>query len=414
MTIFRTQSKYPMISLEEAQRLLEEYITPLPARRLALAEVPVGAVLAEPITSPDAVPGFDAATMDGYAVLAEDGASRRRLAGAQRAGSAGAAALESGQCVRIMTGAPLPQGADAVIPVEYTQEADGWVITELTPQPGLNVRPAGSDIAQGQLALPAGTRLGAAEIGVLATLGIARPRIYPQPRVTLLVTGDELAALDGPLAPGQIRDSNSYVLTAAIRNIGAPCERLSVVEDTHEALRAAILTAALRSDLIISTGGVSMGTHDLVKPVLEELGVVHFGRVAIKPGLPLTLATVLRVPFIGLPGNPVSTLVGFENFIRPAMRRMAHISARWRPQRTVKLAHAVRGDKRRLEFQRAIISQENGEWWARTTGSQASSRLLSLVGANALLRLPASDQEYPAGSEVIAILTDAPEQDTIA
>jgi len=201
------------------------------------------------------------------------------------------------------------------------------------------------------------------------------------------------------------------VLAAAIRGAGAQARRVARIADTRAALRAALLEAVQDADLVISTGGVSMGTHDLVKPVLEELGTVHFGRVAVKPGLPLTFATVSGTPVIGLPGNPVSTLVGFEMEIRPVLRAMAHRRARWRPERQVRLAHSIRHEEARLEFQRAHIELIEGTWWARATGSQASSRLLSLVGANALLRIPRGTGDLPEGASVTAVLIDSPEQD---
>jgi len=400
-----------MIPFEEAMAFLEARIRPLPARRTPLDEVEIGAVLAEDIIAAEAVPTFDASTMDGYAVIAADGKLPRRMLGERQAGHTDERHLAPGECMRIMTGAPLPGGADAVIPVEFTREDQGWMHSELEPRVGLNIRPAGSDVARGQTVLQSDSVLGAAEIGLLAALGVSDPAIYPSPRVAILATGDELVPQGQALQPGQIRDSNSYVLAAAIRAIGAQARRLARIADTRSALRAALLEAVQDADLVISTGGVSMGTHDLVKPVLEELGTVHFGRVAVKPGLPLTFATVSGTPVIGLPGNPVSTLVGFEMEIRPVLRAMAHRKARWRPERQVRLAHAIRHEEARLEFQRAHIALSEGTWWARTTGSQASSRLLSLVGANALLRIPRGTGDLPEGASVTAVLIDEPEQD---
>jgi molybdopterin molybdotransferase len=411
MTMFKTQSDYPMIPFEDAMRILAERIRPLAAQPMALDAVAVGTVLAQDVRASEAVPAFDAATMDGYAVIAQDRDARRHVLGESEAGRPAAQRVSPGECVRIMTGAPLPDGADAVIPVEYTQEALGWMTASLAARPGLNVRPAGSDVATDQLVLPAGSVLGPAEIGLLAALGEFWPCIYPAPRVAVLATGDELAAQGESLKPGQIRDSNSYILAAAIRSIGCHVTRVSRIADSHMALRSAIQDAVSSTDIVLTTGGVSMGTRDLVKPVLEELGTVHFGRVAVKPGLPLTFATVEEVPVIGLPGNPVSTLVGFEVEVRPVLRAMGHRTARWRPEREVLLEHAVRHDADRLEFQRATVQVRDGDWWARTTGSQVSSRLLSLVGANALLRIPRGTGDLPAGALVMAILIDEPETD---
>ena len=411
MTMFKTQSDYPMIPFEEALSILEARIRPLDPRPTLLELINAGTVLAEDIVASEAAPPFEASTMDGYAVIAGDGTARRRVLGEQHAGVADHFRVGPGECLRIMTGAPLPEGADAVIPVEYTREADGMMVSDLLVRSGVNVRAAGSDVARGQLVLPAESVLGPAEIGLLATLGVHEPAIYPLPRVAILATGDELVAKDTVPGRGQIRDSNSYVLAAAIRAAGCEPIRSTRIADSFEALRTAIQKAVTQADLVITTGGVSMGTKDLVKPVLEELGTVHFGRVAVKPGLPLTFATVAGVPVIGLPGNPVSTLVGFEMEIRPVLRAMAHQQARFRPERQVRLAHAIRHEADRLEFQRARIDQRDGAWWASTMGSQASSRLLSLVGANALLRIPRGTGDLPEGALVSAILIDAPEVD---
>jgi len=409
MRTFKTTSDYPMIPFEEALRILDERIEPLAAKRVRLEELGPGVVLASEVRSAQAVPPFPASTMDGYAVRASDGVARRRVLGEQEAGYLADVAIDEAQCLRIMTGAPLPAGADAVIPVEHTREQDGWMSTSLSPSPGLNVRPIGSDIAPGQLVLPAGTTLGPAEIGVLAALGEYEPEVYPAPRVAILATGDELAAAGDDLLPGQIRDSNSYVLAAAVREIGYQAMRVARVADSLDSLSESLQECVTVADLVLTTGGVSMGTRDLVKPVLEELGTVHFGRVAVKPGLPLTFATVLGTPVLGLPGNPVSTLVGFEMVVRPVLRRMAHRTARWRPECDAILEHPVRHDADRLEFQRARIERRHGLWFARTMGSQASSRLLSLVGANALIRIPRGIGDLPAGATVRAVRIDRPE-----
>jgi len=409
VSIFRTESDYPMIAFEEAKRILAERILPLAPRPASLGTILAGTVLAESLTAEEQVPPFDASTMDGYAVIAADGLVKRRVLAEQNAGPIANVTLSSGECVRIMTGAALPAGADAVIPVEWTREEQGWMATEMAAQIGLNVRSRGSDVARGQTVLSGGTVLGPAEIGLLAALGIYQPLVYPTPRVAILATGDELASQDAVPAPGQIRDSNSYVLAAAVRAIGCTVTTVRQIPDSASQLSSAIGSAAAEADLVLTTGGVSMGTRDLIKPVLENLGTVHFGRVAVKPGLPLTFATVLGVPVLGLPGNPVSTLVGFEVVVRPVLRALASQPARWRPERQVRLDHAIRHEPARLEFQRAQVFARDGAWWARTTGSQASSRLLSLVGANALLLIPRGTGDLDAGTTVTAMMIEEPE-----
>ncbi len=408
MSEFATTSPYPMISFAQAQAILAQHIAPLPPRPVPLDDA-LGLVLAQEVRTDEPYPPFAASTMDGYAVCAADGTKPRRVLAEQEAGHMLPVEVTPGTCVRIMTGAPLPQGADAVIPVELTQERDGWMEPQAAVEPGRNVRPIGADLAAGQEVLPSETVLGPAEIGLLASLSIAQPLVYPRPRVAILATGDELVEQGRPLAPGQIRDSNSYALLAAVRSIGCEPVRMPHIADTREALREAILAALPLADLVLTTGGVSMGTRDLVKPVLEELGTVHFGRVAIQPGKPLTFATVQGTPVLGLPGNPVSTLVGFEVVVRPMLRQMANLRARHRPQREVRLRQAVRHDPERLEFQRAQVFYEDGEWWAVTTGPQLSSRLMSLVGANALLCIPQGVGNLPEGARVRAIMLHEPE-----
>ncbi len=410
MNEFATQSPYPMIPFEQAMAIVWQHVGPLAPRRVPLDDA-LGLVLAQEVCAEGPHPPFAASTMDGYAVRAADGVAPRRVLAEQEAGRVLAVALEPGTCVRIMTGAPLPAGADAVIPVELTQESEGWMQAQASIEPVRNVRPIGADLAAGQRVLPADTTLGPAEIGLLASLGVAEPLVYPRPRVAILATGDELVGQGQPLAPGQIRDSNSYVLAAAIRGIGCQPLRLPRIADTRDALRQAILAALPEADLVLTTGGVSMGTRDLVKPVLEELGTVHFGRVAIQPGKPLTFATVQGTPVLGLPGNPVSTLVGFEMVVRPMLREMANVRARHRPEREVRLRQPVRHDPERLEFQRARLQYQEGEWWAVTTGSQLSSRLMSLVGANALLCIPQGVGNLPEGVQVRAILIHEPESE---
>jgi molybdopterin molybdotransferase len=400
-----------MISFEEAIETLMRTVRPLEPRRIALDDLTVGTVLAEAVLAPEEVPSAPTSTMDGYAVIASDASPRRRVLAEAEAGRRVDVHVGPGECTRIMTGAPLPHGTDAVIPVEQTQESDGWMATGAGVGPGTNVRAVGSDVARGQRVLERGTALTPAAIGILATLGLGHPLVYPQPRVAILATGDELAPQGASLDAGQIRDSNSYTLAAAIRALGCDVTRSARIADTYDTLRQAIEEAVQGSDLVLSTGGVSMGTRDLVKPVLEELGTVHFGRVAIKPGLPVTYATVAGVPVIGLPGNPVSTLVGFEVVVRPVLRAMAHRAARWRPERPVTLRHAIRHEASRLEFQRALVECVDGVWYADTTGAQVSSRLLSLVGANALLRIPRGTGDLPAGTVVTAIFTDEGETD---
>lgn len=406
---FANTSPYALLTFQQAWGQIEQRLDALPPQYVPL-EGAGGLVLAASVVASSAVPPFAASTMDGYAVIANDPAvdtaRGRRLTGEEAAGAPSRIPLGPGECRRIMTGAPLPPGADAVIAVEDTREAKGYMIATLEVAHGANVRPVGSDVALGAVVLTEGTLLGPAEIGLLAMLGQARVQVHPRPRVVVLATGDELAQPDQQLAPGQIYDSNSYALAEAVRTIGCQVERSHHAADEPEAVEQALREAVSRADLVITTGGVSMGTRDLLKPTLERLGTVHFGRVATKPGKPLTYATIAGVPVLALPGNPVSTLVGFEMYVRPALRLLGGKRPLWRPSVKARLLHPIKRDRERLDWQRAHVLELDGQWQARTTGAQASSRLLSMVGANGLLCVAPGEGQIATGECVDCILLE--------
>ena len=399
---------YPLISTESAWQRIAAVIRALSPVEQQLDAL-LGHVLAENIVARENMPPFRSAAMDGYAVIAAEGTAQRCILGEQDAGRAQPFLVTPGTAVRIMTGAPVPEGADAVVPVEQALEEAGCVRFHGTMPSNSFVRPVGQDLAAGDVVLHAGIVLGPPEIGLLATVGRTRVSVHPKPIVAVMATGDELVDPDQLPAPGQIRDSNSHALVAAVAAAGFVPLSLGHVDDDAEMLRAAILEGVSGADMLLTSGGVSMGTRDLIKPLLRELGTVHFGRVAVKPGKPLTFAVVRGTPVFGLPGFPVSSLVSFEQFVRPALRIMAGHSKLWRPQVCARLSHPVRHEADRTEFQRAVVEQRDGIWWAETTGSQVSGRLKSLVGANALLRIPEGVAGLAAGDQVDAILVDQPE-----
>ncbi len=399
---------YPLISTESAWQRIAAVIRALSPVEQQLDAL-LGHVLAENVVARENMPPFRSAAMDGYAVIAAEGTAQRRILGEQDAGRAQPFLVTPGTAVRIMTGAPVPEGADAVVPVEQALEEAGCVRFHGTMPSNSFVRPVGQDLAAGDVVLHAGIVLGPPEIGLLAAVGRTRVSVHPKPIVAVMATGDELVDPDQLPAPGQIRDSNSHALVAAIAAAGFVPLSLGHVDDDAEMLRAAILEGVSGADMLLTSGGVSMGTRDLIKPLLRELGTVHFGRVAVKPGKPLTFAVVRGTPVFGLPGFPVSSLVSFEQFVRPALRIMAGHSKLWRPQVCARLSHPVRHEADRTEFQRAVVEQRDGIWWAETTGSQVSGRLKSLVGANALLRIPEGVADLAAGDQVDAILVDQPE-----
>ncbi len=368
-----------------------------------------GRVLAQDLVVTDDLPRFPASAVDGYAVRAADGGGRRRVVGESAAGRPFTGKVGPGDACRILTGAVLPGGADSVVMVEDTVQGPDWVEVPDRLREGANFHRPGSDARAGQVAIAAGTALGGAEIGIAATLGHAHLTVIRRPRVAVLSTGDELVEVGTTPGPGQIVDSNRWALTAAVREAGGEVTLLGIGPDDEEALRALVVGALEDHEVLISSGGVSVGSHDLIKPLLASLGEVHVGRVRLKPGKPFTFATLPtgRRAF-GLPGFPVSSLVTFEVFVRPALRKMQGFSSLQRPRLPVRLGYDARPAPDRTEYQRVVLRREGEELVAGTTGSQSSSRLLSAVGAQALVRIPPGDRSIPAGTVVEAIILDLP------
>ncbi|HEX5417452.1 MAG TPA: gephyrin-like molybdotransferase Glp [Chloroflexota bacterium] len=393
-----------MVSVEEAIAIVLEHTPALPAEEISLDEA-LGRVLAEDIVARDDMPPFAASAVDGYAVIAADGDRPRRVISEIIAGRADLPPLEPGLTARIMTGAPLPAGADAVLMVEETAEQDGVMTTRVAPPPGNNVHARGQDVSTGQLVLAAGTVLGAPEVGLLATVGRARFSVFRRPVVAVLSTGDELIEPDQPLRPGAIRDSNRHTLLASIREAGGVPVSLGSVRDDEATQEAMIREGLRRADVVLTSGGVSVGSRDLIKPILRRIGTIHFGRVSFKPGKPTTFATVGEQLVFGLPGFPVSSLVSFEVFVRPALRKLQGYPRLHRTVIPVTLGHAITPSPDRPEYQRATVRWEGGALVARSTGAQRSSRLLSLVGANALLRIPPGTRPIAVGDQADALLT---------
>ena len=413
-----THSAYPMLPVAEALNIVLAQAQPLSPQPVDLADAH-GHVLAQDAVADEPLPPFPASTKDGYAVVASDGPGDYPIVGTVTAGQLADFQVEPGTVAYITTGAPLPPGADAVIMVEESEPlpgADGQQRVRLraTVQPGDDVRPVGVDVAAGQRVLAAGTQLGAAEIGLLATVGAARVDVHPQPKVAILSTGDELVEAAQSPGPGQIRDSNRPTLRAAVLANGCLPLDLGLAGDAPGALAEKVEQGLRTADVLLTSGGVSMGELDLLKPLLEARGTVHFGRLRMKPGKPLTFATVAvggrQKLIFALPGNPVSSLVTFYLMAVPALRKLAG----WRdPHLTrvqAQLAQPLPLDAQRPEFHRATLHWEatlnsgRGGFVATSTGSQASSRLLSMTSANALLALPQREGELAAGEVVDALL----------
>jgi molybdopterin molybdotransferase len=401
-------STYPLVDADVAAALVLDRTPVLPKERAAIGEA-VGRVLAEDMSAPAELPAFATSAVDGFAVRAADAAETLRVIGESAAGRPFTGGVERGMAARILTGGVLPAGADTVVMVEDARLAGDAVTVPKDLRPGSNFHRPGADVKAGELVLRAGTQLGAAELGLAAALGFAEVDVFRRPRVALLSTGDELVEVGRKPGPGQITDSNRWALLAALREAGVEVRILGIGPDEPEALRRLVVDALGAADVLVTSGGVSVGTHDLVKPLLESLGTVHIGRVKLKPGKPFTFATLPdgKLAF-GLPGFPVSSLVTLEVFVRPALRKMQGFARLQRPTLRVRLGYNARATADRTEYQRVTLRRDGAELVAETTGSQSSSRLLSLAGAHALVRIAPGDEGVVAGTIVEAMILALP------
>ena len=374
--------------------------------RVALAHC-AGRVLAEDLTAPASLPAFAASAVDGYAVRADDASKTLRIIGESAAGRPFEGNVLAGFAVRILTGGVLPQGANCVVMVEDVEEKGEMVTVPAALKAGQNFHAPGADLRAGERVLIAGMQLGAAELGLAAALGFPRLPVRRRPRVALMSTGDELVEVGEKPGRGQIVDSNRWALLAALREAGAEVRSLGIGPDEPEPLLKLVTNALAEADVLVTSGGVSVGTHDLIKPLLESLGTVHVGRVKLKPGKPFTFATIGDKVAFGLPGFPVSSLVTFEVFVRPALRKMQGFTQLQRPALPVRLGYDARATADRTEYQRVTLRRDGQELVAETTGSQSSSRLMSLAGAHALVRVPPG-QGIKSGSIVEALILALP------
>jgi molybdopterin molybdotransferase len=402
------------LGVAEACAAILADVKPLDVERVPLRES-LGRVLAEDARSPIMLPPWDNASMDGYAVRAEDVRDAStdapvvlRVVDTIAAGSSSSRVLAAHEAMRIMTGAPIPRGADTVVRVEDTDAGEASVRITSDRDSLRNVRPRGEDVAAGQVAVPKHAPLRAGHIGLLASIGCREVMVFRRPRVAILASGDELVDLDrfdevraGDSA--RIVSSNSYALDAAVRDAGGVPVSLGIVRDDPVALREKL--GSCECDLLLTTGGVSVGAFDYTRSVLAELGVaLRFWRLRIRPGAPLGFGLLRGMPWLGLPGNPVSTLVTFELFARPAIRVMLGHQLPFRRTVRVRLAEAVTLGAPLTHFFRARLETVDGQLVARLTGPQGSGLLSSMARADALLVVPAERQRVEAGESVDAIL----------
>jgi len=397
-------SAYPLVDAEVAAAVVLERTSFLGVESVHLSEC-LGRVVAEDVRAPSSLPVDPVSAVDGFAVRAADAGKTLRVLGESAAGRPYSGRIEAGTTARILTGGVLPAGADCVVMFEDIKGDGDAVTVPAGLRPGSNFHAPGADVREGEMVIPAGTQLGAAEIGLAAALNLAHLRVGRRPRVALLSTGDELIEVGKSPGRGQITDSNRWALLAALREAGAEVKLLGIAPDEPEPLRELVVSALEDADALVTSGGVSVGTHDLVKPLLESLGTVHIGRVKLKPGKPFTYATLDggKVAF-GLPGFPVSSLVTFEVFVRPALRKMQGFAQLRRPTLRVRMGFDAQATAERTEYHRVTLKKEGSDLVASSTGSQSSSRLMSLAGAHALVRVPPGDQGLSAGSYVEALI----------
>ncbi len=415
-----------MLSVEQAREAVLARIARLQPVRVELLES-LGCVLACDVVSDIDVSPFDNSAMDGYAVRAADtaGASVEvpvvlRVVDHIAAGRVSSVRVGPGEAARIMTGAPIPAGADSIVMVEQTESLEnagstgGTVAIHRAAIAGDHVRLAGEDVRVGETVLHAGEVVNAASVGLMAALGFAQLDVYRRPRVAIVSTGDELVGITDIPGPGQIRNSNTYSLAAQVLAAGGEPHLLGIARD-NEADTRALLERAPEFDLMVTTGGVSMGDFDVVKDVLEQIGQLDFWKVAMRPGAPQTYGTVGGTPFFGLPGNPTSTMVGFELFVRPAIRKMRGFTTLDRPRTLATLAEDTRKKSDRRYFMRGIVEPVETpppgapSYTARLSGRQSSAMLTAMHRANCLISLPEGLSQIPAGTIVECIRLDMEE-----
>lgn len=418
-----------MIDIEEALKRILKDFKPLESETKAILSAQ-GQILTKDILGSFDVPGFDNSAMDGFAVISDDtiGSTPQmpatlKVIGSVSAGEISRQTVKKGTAIRIMTGAAIPKGANAVVPFEETDEVDRKIKLEnemsqisilAETKSGTHIRLSGQDIQQGEKVLPAGTTLQSADIGVLASLGYEKVDVIRRPRISILSTGKELIQPGDSISDGKIYDSNSYSIAAAAINAGALPTMLGIAgDDSSEIIRK--LETGLHTDMILTSAGVSVGDYDIVKNVLADRGTMEFWSVKIRPSKPLAYGNFLRndgktIPLIGLPGNPVSALIGFELFGRPAILKMLGKGELNRPIISAILQEPIYNYDGRKVFSRAIISKEKGVYYAKLTGHQGSNLLTSMAKANGLVICPSHVSVQDSGELVDVQMTDWPEE----
>ncbi|GIK25544.1 MAG: molybdopterin molybdenumtransferase MoeA [Betaproteobacteria bacterium] len=378
------------LSVEQARKLILGLVEPVAGTERLFVRNALGRVLAEDVLATANVPGHDNSAMDGYAVrfadLAAEGDTVLRLAGTAFAGRTFAGRVEAGQCVRIMTGGVIPEGADTVVIQEVVRAENDRIVVPPKQRQGQHIRRAGEDLRAGTPAIRAGKLIRPAELGLIASLGVAEVNVRRRLRVAFFSTGDELCSVGTPLKEGEVYDSNRYTLFGMLTRLGCEAIDLGVVRDEPAALEAAFRRAAAQADAILTSGGVSVGEADFIRGMMGKLGEVAFWKIAMRPGRPMAFGKINDAWLFGLPGNPVAVMVTFYEFVREALLKMMGVSPiEPLPQFRVPCVTPLKKRPGRSEFQRGILFRENGEWKVRVTGTQGSGVLRSMSEANCII-----------------------------
>ena len=404
-----------LVPLAEAREAVLSQIQPLPPIELPLTDA-YGCVTAADVAAAVDLPEFASSGMDGYALRAADVTdaspdqpAELKVVGRAMIGQHPDATVGMGEAVKIATGAPIPGGADAVVPVENTEGEDGLVRVFEAVDEGRHVRPQGEDVRIGDVLVPAGKRIGAPEIGLLANAGVPHPLVHPRPRVIVFSTGDELVPPTETPSFGQVRDANAYTLFGALREAGAMPVMAGIVRDDPEQLKEAVLSYEIQADAFVSSGGVSVGERDVVKAAFYRHGDVSFSKVAMQPGMPQGFGFLEGKPFFGLPGNPVSVFVSFEMFVRPAILKMMGRANLGRPEVSAILRDAIEGPTDKSVFVRVHVSRGAEGWTATPTGGRGSNLISTVARANGLAVLPPGVGSIDAGERVTVFLFRANE-----
>lgn len=401
--------------MDEAREKVLSGVQPLAPLHLPLTEAH-GCVVAEDVVAARDMPEFASSAMDGFAVRASDVAGATpsspvelKVVGRALIGHRPESTVGGGEAVQIATGAPIPAGADTIVPIENAVLGDETVSLIEAPPPGKHIRPAGEDVREGQLLVQAGRRLGAPELGLLATAGVAGPLVHPRPRIVVLSTGDELIAPTQTPGFGQIRDANAYTIAGTLREAGAMPVMAGIVKDDVDSLKDTVLSYLIQADGFVSSGGVSVGERDVVKAAFSRRGDLDFFRVGMQPGMPQGFGHIEGKPYFGLPGNPVSVFVSLEVFVRPAILKMMGRRNLFRPEVAATITADVAGPKGKMQYARVRVDRGPDGWTATPTGGRGSNLISTVARANGLAMIPPGVALARAGSQVRVMLFRAGE-----